>query len=174
MAAVFASPGDDRDLATAESAVLRLVPSASQIQPGEVVTLDVYIDEVWDVRGYQVAVEAVGGRRGAFVLQEIRTDTDRADYVFGDSEGVLAADESGGRVANVLLSDGVGVDDGAYLATFVFRASADAAGLFQIAVRPEDTVLGNSAGQPIGVSSLSSVTIEVVRRPLHRSRSTRE
>lgn len=171
------APGSPSPLTNTEGGALSRRPlaelfietSAKRIRPGGSVSVDVYIGEIFDLSGYQVAMDQAGGRRGALFLEDASVDTVRVDYVFGNKEGVSATDPPGGRVVNVLLFGGVRVDGRGYLATFVFRASADAAGIFQVAVRPEGTLLGDSTDQHIDLALVPSAMVEISsRRPDRR------
>ena len=99
---------------------------------------------------------------GLFMLINVLVWRIPADYVFAGVEAVSAVDTSGGRVVSALHGGGVDVDGRAYLATFVFRASADAAGVFWVTARKQDTRFGDSADQPMILSNAPSVRIDVV------------
>ncbi len=145
------------------SAGLSVVPSMTRAKPGGFVSIDVYVSGVLELRGYQLAVDAKGGRRGVLALDRIVIETERPDYVFGDGDAVSVTDEAGRRVLCALFSDAVPVSDRRYLATFVFRASTHAAGVFRVAVRVEDTLLGDSVDRAVRLSRASPASIEVER-----------
>jgi len=129
---------------------IKLVASRSASRPGEVVAIDVFLENVVDLRGYQVALEVTGGQAGRVDVHEIAIDTGREDYVFDSSPAVTATDSVGARLAVALFRDGVQVSGPNYLGTFQVRASADAKGRFSVTLRAgQDSMLRASDGEAI-------------------------
>ncbi len=116
-------------------AVARVSLQATQrvVSPGDVIDVDVYLDNALpDLRGYQLHMGANGGRSGTVDLIDIAI---RQDTVLSDvAEGYWTAFN---RTTRQML---VGIDqlgqpvNGGYLATFSYRVSADASGRFVIDV----------------------------------------
>ncbi len=62
---------------------IAVVASQGTIQPGEEVTLEVFIKGgISDVRAYQVALTFSGGTSGQLTTSNLRMDAERTDYVF--------------------------------------------------------------------------------------------
>ncbi len=59
--------------------LITAVPRESEILPGETVTVDIFARDLADIRGYQISVAAVGGRKGTLKLLDIEIDTARSD-----------------------------------------------------------------------------------------------
>jgi hypothetical protein len=113
--------------------------SAAQVAPGETVLVDVHLDgAVKDLRGYQLHVLASGGEAGRLELIDIsvRAADDRA---FAGLPAWEAFNVGRGQMVAGLDSAGIAVPAGAYLATFTYRASEDAAGEFSIDVLADDS-----------------------------------
>ncbi len=131
-------------------AVVSLVVNSSALQSGGLLSVDVYLDNLVDLRGYQVALDVTGGTTGTLSRESVTVDTRHADpqgngdYVFFGSQSVTATDEIGGRLAAALYNGGVSSGSAKYAGTFTFRASMDASGTFNVGVRMADTLLRDS------------------------------
>ena len=142
--------------------VLRLVPSTRSVEPGGAVTVDVFVSGVADLRGYEIALQATGGRGGHLGLESVCVDRERVDYVFNAREAFDVGDVDGQRVVGVMAEGGVESRGQAYLATLTFRASEDAHGKFDINQRDSgDTVLLDSVGSPLAGPSAGNTWIFV-------------
>lgn len=151
---------------SALAAVFTLVPTMPIARNGELIEVEVFVSGAPDVRGYQLAVEAVvdapsSGHRVRVELVDVSIDTTRTDYVLHGVEHVAALDATYGRLAAATYTGGVTVsDDDAYVGTFTFRASSDAAGLVRFDVRSADTTVLDSTGGSMAIES-SSASISV-------------
>ena len=132
------------------------------IAPGGLVTVEVNLAGATDLRTYQATVFAEGGDSGSLTLEDVKVQTQRADYVFVGQQKMEAADRNGGRVGAVLFTGGVDVTGG-NLGTFYFRASADAAGTFSIVIRNDNnaSILMDSQNQPIDYSVAGPLRVVV-------------
>ena len=132
--------------------------------------VDVFVSGVVDVRGYQVSLAATtGGNRGRLEIQDIWVDTSRADYVFASEEAVNAVDLVGGRLVGAMFSGSVDAMRPAYAGTFAFKATPDAQGNFKVSVQMgSQTLLRNSASQPIALKTGAAVVIAVGEVPVGR------
>lgn len=79
----------------------------------------------------------------------------------GSTVSFAAIDQAEWRVLVASLDGGVSSDRDVYLATYTFRTSRDARGTFRIAIRPDETVLLDSAGREIKARLESEATISV-------------
>jgi hypothetical protein len=131
---------------------------------------DAYAQNVSGLRTYQVKLTAAGGDRGSLTLSDIRIDAARPDYVFFGNEAVKAADQSGSRLGGTLFDGTVDATTAKYLGTWVFHASADAAGTFQIKVMTgADSFLANTRSEKIPLSAAdATVQIGAVSPRLNR------
>ncbi len=147
-----------------------LVPSQATIQPGEAVTLEVFVTGgISDLRAYQVALEISGGTAGVLTPDDLWMDTEKTDYVFRGLEKLDAVDHNGGRMGAVLLSGGAGAMETGYFGSYTLRASSDASGTFSVSIRTNDTSLVVSPGNQLirfGVGQPAEITISTPpRRP---------
>jgi len=151
-----------RDTVGSAGATIRLVPSARNIRPGGTVSVDVYISGADDLRGYEVALDAVGGRKGELEVESVTVDRTRGDFVFQGRDFVDAGDPSGSRVLGALFNGGVATSGDRYVATFTFRASPDGRGAHRIVVREGgDTLLLDSSGTEMKVRSVTTASVRV-------------
>ena len=138
-----------------------LVADPEVISPGESVDVEVYVGTVSDLVTYQVTLEVTGGDAGGLELDGLLVDTGRDDYVFGAAEVLAAEDLGGGRLGAVCLDGGRNIVGPAYVGTFSYRASSDAAGSFDVCVRGgEDSFLLDSEGEIIPSSPGDGARIE--------------
>jgi len=133
------------------SAGFSLVPSTDLVHPNEAVDVEVFTDSVENLGAYQVTVEVTGGTVGSLQLEAVAIDTGRQDYVFSGASASTGTSLVGASLGAVLMNPGGWVFEGpAYLGTFTYRASADAAGVFTVSVRPElASFLNDAAGSVI-------------------------
>jgi hypothetical protein len=126
-------------LAKPETAELVLRPRMTSVRPGGLFDIDVLLrDRLADLRGYQLHVAVRGGDRGSLELADIVIER-RRDAVFSGESPWQAMNLRTAQVVAGLDGAGVVARSGAYLATFTFRASRDAAGAFQIALQHDRT-----------------------------------
>ncbi|NOS99275.1 MAG: hypothetical protein HOP29_01455 [Phycisphaerales bacterium] len=142
---------------------LQLVPDRTALRAGQDLIVHVYADGVADFRGYQLAVDASGGRRGTLQLRNLEVDVNHKDYVFENHENYRAQDLSSGRLAGASGAGSVTSSGHAYLGSFTFHASDDASGRFRLAVRTGDeaTVLVGSGRELIPLRPATQLTVQV-------------
>jgi DNA-binding beta-propeller fold protein YncE len=180
-----------------ERAGLQLEAAQKSLRPGGIVAVTVRLHEgLDDLRGYQLHVAASGGRSGALELvdivlgdQTVFTESEDAKLRNGQpgAEGLEPRSRgtepgagnpdaglwsafnvrTGQMVAGV---DGAGIAAaaGAELATFVFQASADAAGQFSVVLLHDDSdpnqrtfLFPTRADGKIEITSADAVVIDV-------------
>lgn len=100
----------------------------------ELYLFDVFVQGAANVRSYQVALTSDGGTMGELVREDVRIDSERADFAFGEMAAISAADQVGGRLAGVLIDGGVDIVERAYLGTYAFRPTPDARGTFRVGI----------------------------------------
>ena len=130
---------------TGASMSVRTVDQA--VVPGGVVKVDIVLNKVANLACYQLALAATGGEQGTLTLKNIVIDTARKDYVFHGEQVIPVVDMVQGRAGAIQMYGGRDVPDAesAYIATGVFRASADAKGVFKInVVAGKETFLRDS------------------------------
>lgn len=124
-------------------------------------TFDVFVQNVPDLRTYQVKLEVTGGTAGTLDMTEVRIDKTRPDYVFSGSEAIDAADHGGSRVGATLFNGTAAVTAPKYVGTWRYRPSPDAAGTFKIDVRGNDeSFVSDEANQNVTVSS-TGTTLQI-------------
>lgn len=122
--------------------IIALVP-AGRVK--DMYMIDVYTQGAADLRSYQVTVDVAGGRAGKLELAGVVINRQRADYVFGQAQVITAESAVVAKVGAVAYDNGVRVADWAYLGTYLFRPTADAAGEFSVSIRTDsDTLLADS------------------------------
>jgi hypothetical protein len=125
-------------------ATIRVVPRQATAAAGDMVTVDVFVSGTPDLRTYQFAIDAVGGRTGSLTREIGRIEEQRADFVLGAARAIKAVDDSGGRAGGTLFEGSVNATNPMYLGTFDYRVSDDASGTFIIKLRmDDDTFLHN-------------------------------
>jgi hypothetical protein len=128
------SPTDPVEPMMARQVGLRLSAQPSALRPGDFVQIDVHLDgSLPDLRGYQLHLGAGGGLAGALELVDIAVQ-ERKDQVFAEAPQWQAFNVHTGQMLAGLNSPGIAAEAGAYLATFIYRVSDDAAGKFIIDV----------------------------------------
>lgn len=152
------SPSD----AILTEAVVSVVPAATHVQPGEPVSVNVYVSDGLNIGGYEVVVDISGGTSGSLVLDEITIDAERDDFIFAGFESLQAVDESRGRICAVAITRAADAVGPLYLGTFLFRASADAGGTFYVNPRAADgALLRDAFAVPIAIEPGTAVAITV-------------
>ncbi|MBI4719563.1 MAG: hypothetical protein HY763_17335 [Planctomycetes bacterium] len=164
------APAGDQTAAPANAAVLSIRAAQSSVQPGGTVSFDVFVNNARDVAVFQLQMEATGGDRGSLTVEGMKVDKTRPDFVFGTAEILDAADMVNGRVGALRYNGGSNVDKPAYLATFTFKASADAQGTFRVNFKSGDETFLNDSGA-ILIPHTKSTGVEVVAgRPVAKTR----
>jgi hypothetical protein len=147
---------------------IRLEAESPTIRPGETVEVHVFlVDSVLDLRGYQLHVTAAGGDSGTVDLVDIAVH-DRKDRVFVGRADWRAFNIHTYQMLAGLDTEGVETRIGAYLATFTFRFSPDAAGAFTLGLLHDDQdpaqrtfLFPTPAGAKIEVKSVIPAMIRV-------------
>lgn len=143
-----------------------LSPAVSSLGWGESVAIDVFIEDVTDLRLYEIVLEVTGGQGGTLDLTDLTIDEQRGDFVFaGIPSLVCIADSDNRRITCTPLSDDcVSVPAGtpAYLGTYLFTASTGTSATFGVNIADEpSTFLLDCAGTPITPFTLTHATVEV-------------
>lgn len=153
------------EVAVPAGPVFTVVPAG---RSGERYLVDVFVEGIVGLRSYQVALEAAGGQRGRLTTEDVKIDTARSDYVFGESEAVTAADQVGKRIGAVLYHGSAEAAKPAYLGTYTLAASPDARGTFRVNVQvgPE-TILADTRNKtmPFSVGAEATITVGVASNP---------
>jgi hypothetical protein len=130
--------------ALAGNATLTLVATTPIVSPGQEFEVHAIIEEALpSLQSVQLHLLPSGGQKGQLTCQEIRIDA-RKDAVFGKDafEATNVADSKMLLGVNTLA--GVSASSHGYVATFSYRASRDAQGMFVLDVaRPDGAVDGS-------------------------------
>lgn len=111
---------------------IKLVASQIAIPGDGTVRVDVFLAGDADgLRAYQVNLAIKGGDAGQLIVEDVVIEKNRADFVFVGQQQLDAADKAGWRLASALFAGTVDAKSG-YLGSFMIRASADAAGTFEL------------------------------------------
>ncbi len=129
---------------------------------GDLFDVEVFGGEFANLRGYEIGLSASGGTTGSLTLEDIVVDELRSDYVFAGLGPFQSFDTSTVRMLNALDGDAVASLTAKYLATFKFRASADASGTFTVSARPDpDTFAVDSSSTKMTVVIVSDTQITI-------------
>ncbi len=120
-----------------DQAAVRLRATRERVRPGGRFEIEVSLDnEISDLRGYQLHLGVTGGERGQIRLVDITIEdhatSKTTEHAFGGLEYWHAFNVHTLQMVAGMDGAGVATAAGAYLATFVFEASADCAGSFEI------------------------------------------
>jgi hypothetical protein len=108
-------------------------PRSRIVQAGSEVEVDVFLEDgVSDLRGYQLHLMSHGGDRGSLELVDMVVHTDDPRYVFHGQAAWQAFNVATAQMVAGLDGSGITSEPHAYLATFVYRASANAKGRFTV------------------------------------------
>jgi hypothetical protein len=143
---------------------LVLRSSKRRIISGERVVMRVFVDgSTADLQSYQVAARASGGLAGQLQLVGVHIES-RKDSLFSSASGAFSAfNVDSGRMLSGIATD-VSVKASAYLATFEFQASKNAAGAFVIDVDPAHTFLIQGAINEVAIDNSDAVIVHVSPR----------
>lgn len=135
----------------------------SAVQPGGIITVEAYVSGAMNVSAYQVQLEASGGTKGTLTVESMTVDKQRQDFAFyqANSEMLDVQDKNAKWVGLVRTSGASDMVKPSYVATFTFRASADAAGSFKINVRSDSTETFILAQDGVQIPHKASVAVEV-------------
>jgi cysteine-rich repeat protein len=111
---------------------LALLSNKRSTAPGELVEVRAFLtDAVENFQSYQLQTITTGGTSGQLDLVDIRIET-RKDYVFAGQDGFDAVNVSKSQMLSGTDAAGQQAAAMGYLATFTYRASADATGTFVV------------------------------------------
>ena len=156
------------------AASFTLVTSDRSVAAGGEFSVDVYVSGATGLRGYEVSLAATGGRRGSLELVDVAIRSERSDFALNGSASVVTDDLTRGRVAAALYQgETVDSGDNAYLGTFTFRASDDAAGAFDLSIETGGTSLVDAIHRDIPSTPDASTAIRVGSDRSQRSKASR-
>jgi hypothetical protein len=134
------------------------------------------VGDVDALQGYQLDLEATGGRQGRFTLESIRIES-QADALLDSSERFEAYHVADQRMfAGLSNIAGAAVNGRAYLATFTYRASSDADGAFVIDVQSSvepganGSFLVGGARSHIDITRTSGAVVRISEKLQRRNR----
>lgn len=169
-----ALPRDGNVAASLPVAQLRLRPSRTRVAAGGTVSIDVYLDNAVELRGYQLAVEVSSTVPGSARLIDTVADATRKGFVFANEPHYATKDLNRGRIAAATLTQEFRTSSPAYLATFVFQVSPQGSGMLEFTLRGgEESMLLVDAVTAMEISKPSGIVIEVVGDALDNSPKVR-
>lgn len=125
------------------------------------ITVEVWSDALPHVRGYQLALRVSGAAPAGLRLVDAVVDANHPDGAFGRRPALMLRDIADGRIASVLLQGDAFSDTPAYLGTFVFEPSPAAAGIFEISLRAEATLLRRATTELIDWRPEGGLSVDV-------------
>jgi hypothetical protein len=163
------SPAPQTPAVTVAQSGVTLVPSTRRVRPGGIIEVRLFLDHGVDaLQSYQLHIESGGGVAGTLELIDIEIES-RKDHVFARLDGTFeAANTATGQVIGGLSSGSVATLDDGYLATFVFRASKNAAGMMWVDLRIDEasgdqTFLISDFENRVATTETTPAVIEVGR-----------
>ncbi len=169
-----ALPRDGNVAASLPVAQLRLRPSRTRVAAGGTVSIDVYLDNPVELRGYQLAVDVSSTVPGSARLVDTVVDATRTGFVFASEPHYATKDLNRGRIAVATLTQEFRTESPVYLATFVFQVSQQSSGLLEFTLRGgEESMLLFNAATAMEISRPSGVVIEVIGESLDNSPKVR-
>jgi len=109
---------------TGNVANLLAVPRSARANPGDLVDVDFFVQYDGDVRTYQLSVSAGRGDTGMSLVEDLRIESDRDEFVFAGEGLIEAVDLSGKRLGGIVVVGGVDVSGIRYLGTASVRLPA--------------------------------------------------
>jgi len=136
--------------AGAGAATMSVVTNQTTVNPGETVTVDLYLSGAADMKAYQARVNATGAQTGKIAVSSMVIDKQRSNYVFGTANVIDAVDNTGNRLGAVIFDGSVNVNNPLYLGSFTFQTPADVHETYVVNVEVgEESFLRDSAAEPI-------------------------
>ncbi|NOS99590.1 MAG: hypothetical protein HOP29_03080 [Phycisphaerales bacterium] len=160
---VFIPPSVHGAKVVASETQLTLVPQDNSIDAGDTVTVDVFADDVKDLRGYQLRLTGTdAGFATSATIVDVYVDTERDDYVFFGADARHAEDMENHRMVVALMKGGVTQTGRVYFGTFVFKADESAEGAIRTAIYPVDgMILVDPTGAVLDVAAPSGADVIV-------------
>ncbi len=160
---------------------LTLVPSRRIARPGDTVQVRVFIDApLKTLQSYQLHVGTSGGRNGQFELIDIAIE-ERQDFVYADAaDSFVAFNVDKSQVLAGIDGSGVATTDRAYLATYTYGISRNAAGTFVVdllhaeAEHHQTFLIGAEPTDKIEVNRTTPAVITVVSATPETSPAARD
>ncbi len=142
------------------TASMVIVPRQRSVRVGGQIDVDVYVNGVTGLIGYEFGVSTKDSRAR---LLDATVDTQRRDYVFNRLANFPAMDNELGRVGGVVMDAGVTIPTGkrAYLGTFAFEVPAEARGSVTLQPLNDFVALYTATGQQL-VAPVEDVAVIVV------------
>jgi hypothetical protein len=146
---------------------VRLQASTRSAKPGETVVVRAFVtSELANLQAYQLHTVAMGGSSGRLELIDVAIEG-RRDYVFGAEQRYDAVNVAKAQMLSGVETAGVPTKAQAYLATFTYRLSKDAAGAFVVDILRDEangdqTFMISNYTDKIAVDSTTPAVITVV------------
>ncbi|MBI4716599.1 MAG: hypothetical protein HY763_02250 [Planctomycetes bacterium] len=121
-----------------------------QIQAEQTATVEAFVGHVADLGAYETALTLTpaAGTVGTLTVETLTVESTRADFVFGAHSTLNGANVTDGKAGAALVSgSGIPVTGPAYLATYTYRASTGAAGVWEVTASDEAYLLDGAAAR---------------------------
>jgi hypothetical protein len=148
------------------TATIRMNASTRAARPGDEIVVRVFANSTdAALRSYQLDVEVSGGGSGQLALLDVEIEP-RKKWVFAGRNSVFDAFNvtNGQMLAGLEEDDGVNVADDGYLATYTYKATANADGTFMIDVVKANTYLVAPLNSEIQLGRTKPVIVSVSKR----------
>jgi hypothetical protein len=156
---------------SAVEGTLIVQPRQDRIRAGDVVVVDVFLSDVSNLRGYELALEITPKHphslTSSLIVEGAEVNESHASFAFRDLNYEAVADPTRVRLGSALYSGSITVgDEPVYVGSFTLRALENARGKFTVTVWPQGpAVLLNSVGAKIVPAEINPGTIHVLKKP---------
>jgi hypothetical protein len=119
-----------------------VVTNASNVRPGDLITADIFITNVVDLKAFQVRARATGAITGRLPVASMVISKNRSDWVFGAGNVLDAVDNTGDRMGGLIIEGAIdATDTQKYLGTFTFETPADVSDVYYVNVEVGEETL---------------------------------
>jgi len=125
-----------------DAPIYTVTTNATSVRPGDLITVDVFINNAVDLKAFQVRARATGATTGRLPVAEMVISKERADYVFGTAFGLEAVDNTGDRMGGLIMDGATDVMNGPkYVGTFTFQTPEGVNDMFYVNVEVGEETL---------------------------------
>jgi hypothetical protein len=125
-----------------DAPIYTVTTNATSVRPGDMITVDVFINNAVDLKAFQVRARATGATTGRLPVAEMIISKERPDYVFGTAFGLDAVDNTGDRMGGLIMDGATDVMNGPkYVGTFTFQTPAGVNDMFYVNVEVGEETL---------------------------------
>lgn len=153
----------------AAGAKFKVTATQKVVAPGATFTVEVRLENVFDLGAYQFMMKLTGGGQGSLTVKNIVINKNQEDYVLGAAQSIDAWDKQQNRVGGVLMNGGKDVVSGT-VAMVTIQAPKQPGTYYVNVAEGQETFLRDSTAVPISVLIGNDLAITVSDRVTPSSR----